>query len=213
MRVKNLPSSSSAGELLVPDSSSKAKRPIPNRKDYPGSRQQKARYPYVGEMCGLYELAPVDTRDMTVDVFGQLQREVEGVDRVELHLEGSKTRQKTEAIIISNTTSSCTRTVRRILAWSSDWHATRTGRTPTIRSPSLGCSSTRGTELRSWKRGESCAKRSKERSSCQCGSVTGTSTSDKNIETLRPTTSILRRQTNQSLSVREAHLRSRQAWC
>ena len=72
MRVKNLPSSSSAGEQLVSDSSSKAKRPIPNRKDYPGSRQQKARYHYVDEMCGLIELAPVDTSEMTADVFGQL---------------------------------------------------------------------------------------------------------------------------------------------
>ena len=67
-------------------------------------------------MCGLIEFAPVDTREMTADVFGQLLREVEGVDRVELHPKGSQTRQKPEAIIISNRTSSCTRTVRRILA-------------------------------------------------------------------------------------------------
>ncbi len=94
MPVKKLPSSRSAGKQPVSDSSSACTRPVPDRRNYPGSRSMKTRYHYNDVMPGVIELAPGSASEMTPDVFGQLLRQVEEVDRVILHPKGSKTQKK-----------------------------------------------------------------------------------------------------------------------
>ena len=176
-----------------------------------GPRTQKARYHYDDVRSGFIELAPGPASTITPEVFRGPLRGVQGVGRVELRPEGTETRQHNIGYQLQEHSFF----VYSVLApdLGMEFELTRNAHTKNPDDPVTiaGVFKHQWDGLRSWKRGESCAKRSKERSSCQCGSAIGTSTSDKNIETLWPTTSILRRQTNQSLAVREAHLRPHQA--
>ncbi len=56
--------------------------------EYQGPPKQKARYHYDDVRSGFIELAPGPASALTPDLFGQLLRAVEGVDRVELHPNG-----------------------------------------------------------------------------------------------------------------------------